>query len=222
MLQDVGPTIGRIVFEVLHFNTGIVFTVVTAMGSTVKSIVDVLLEIMVLFTALIGLMISSASYERQLLSMAAQLVITDSRRRERFEIAVLSCIRRTLRFTIKMPTFHLLFTWFTYQAFNVTAGLGCCFWSLATAVVVLLAVLPVWVAALPGALELWLTGHALGAIMLLLLHVLAASHLDPKILLEQDDDHSSVGSGDDGVDADHGVRSGQMSPYMIGLCVYGG
>jgi len=213
-LLDVGPTLGKVFLEVLAFNTGVVFTAFRTMGSTMKSIFDIVLEVGVLFTALISLMVSEETLERRLLRVVTQLIITDHRRRKRFEMAIITCIRRTIRFTIKVPAFHFFFTWFTYQAFGASAGVGACFWAIFAATAVLLAVVPVWLAAVPGALELWVLGFPLMATVFLLMHVLAASRLDAIILMEPEP------SWETNEEVQENDRT--LSPYMIGLSVYGG
>jgi predicted PurR-regulated permease PerM len=77
--------------------------------------------------------------------------------------------------------------------------------------VALSAVVPVWLLALPGALELYLDHYPLLAVFFLLSHVTVSSILDPIILTERDPHIPSTSS--------HGAH---LHPYLIGLSVYGG
>ena len=68
--------------------------------------------------------------------------------------------------------FHFLFNWVFYAVFGLTGYVGRCLVAMAASMSAILHILPVWMAAIPGALELWqLTGNPYIALAFLLVHM---------------------------------------------------
>jgi hypothetical protein len=169
---------------------------------------------MIFFTALVYL-VFSAGYETRVLSMVTSLLIADTQHREHVDAAIIASLRRILRFTIKLPTFHILTIWFSYSFFGISAGLGGCAWGLLSGLATVLALLPGWFFALPGVAELWLSGSPLLAVVFLLGHILITSHLDPLMLNEP----VPVLKGSERTVDDY---FSEIPQYVLGLSIYGG
>lgn len=207
-LMEIGPSVWAVVSPLVQFNWSMLGNVLGGTLLTVKALVDLALELAVFFTVLITLLLSK-SQESQIVGVVVRMLVADASHRRELRIGITGSIRRVLRFTFKVPLVHATFTWFSYCLFGASAGLGPCVWAIASALVAILAVLPVWLLALPGALELWLTVGPLTAITFLLLHVLLTMHLDPMMLREEDPHLPDS-------------KPLQIHPYVIGLSVYGG
>ncbi|GMH35217.1 hypothetical protein BSKO_03085 [Bryopsis sp. KO-2023] len=95
--------------------------------------------------------------------------------------AVGSAMQAVFLSAIKLAAFHALFTWLTFRAFGIEfAYLS----AVASLVMALLPLVPIWVIAMPAALQLFVQGNGLIAIVLVSMHFLAYNYIDDMILKE--------------------------------------
>ena len=108
-------------------------------AQSVKYIMDFILQTVVFFTILIYLLLSNGQ-EQKVFDVITRLINTDTSQRLRLEMTITTTVSKVMRFTFKMPIFHMVFTWFTYSLFGVGGGF---FWAVLSALAALLAVVPV-------------------------------------------------------------------------------
>ena len=208
-LAHVLPTFWGILRPLMSFNISILSKLLDGTLSTLASALSLLFELIVFLSVLL-IFLTSRTEEARVVSMVTGLLFEHEAPRRAFEEELAAAVRSVIRFTFKMPVFHALYTWLTYSMFGLSGGVGACIWALTSMLVALTAIVPVWLLAFPGALELYLCGQPMVAVCFILLYVTASRVLDPLILTEPDPHVANA------------RRPSPVPPYMIGLAAYGG
>lgn len=123
--------------------------------------------------------------EQDVLGHLGQLLIhVDTK--QVFKTSVEKAINAVFITTIKMFTFHSLFTWLTFNVFDIP------FVYITTFATGFIAIVPItsptWLV-LPGCIELYVRGQPISAIIFLLMHYMVSWFVDPAIYRDIPDSH---------------------------------
>ncbi len=154
-VPELAASLWVVVGPMVQINVQLLGHVVDGTVTTVATMLSLMFEAVVFLTVLSSLLLSRHD-ESRLFAQLTALAFANTPQKTDFEDDVFAVVRSVMRFTFKMPALHALFTWFSYGLCDVSGGLGASIWAVAAMLVALTAFVPIWVMAIPGALELFI------------------------------------------------------------------
>ncbi|KAK9807670.1 hypothetical protein WJX72_005850 [[Myrmecia] bisecta] len=173
-LLSIGQALGKFAMSSLGSTTNVAMSSGRSVFNIGKGAVTWALQ----FFVFVGLLYFLLNLETDPLCLALHLMPVSEYACHQTRLAMTNALRGVFVSSLKLMIFHSLFTWITLRAAGTHLTYTC---TLGTAVFTALPIVPVWVFALPGSLQLALQGNIWGGVLLFLVNF-AAGWADDSLL----------------------------------------